>query len=116
MIIVPEPGAAAREPAAEAPGAAAADYLVFTPERVTLNYDIAGIGSRAAAALVDAAIQGVAMVLVYLAVTLTAGMRLVANPRSGLAIAGGVVGGDSASVGDGNRREGHGARRRTYRP
>jgi uncharacterized RDD family membrane protein YckC len=33
------------------------DYSVFTPERVNLQYDIAGIGSRAAAALVDSVIQ-----------------------------------------------------------
>jgi len=34
------------------------DYRVLTPERVSLQYDIAGIGSRCAAALIDAVIQG----------------------------------------------------------
>lgn len=35
------------------------DYTVFTPERVGLRYDVAGLGSRAAAALLDTAIQAV---------------------------------------------------------
>ena len=43
---------------------ASADYQVLTPERVTLQYDIAGLGSRGAAALVDSAIQGCALLLV----------------------------------------------------
>lgn len=37
--------------------ARAGDYAVFTPERVSLQFDLAGIGSRAAAALVDSCIQ-----------------------------------------------------------
>ena len=46
------------------------DYSVFTPERVSLRYDIAGIGSRAAAALIDTTIQAavglaVAIVSIY---------------------------------------------------
>ena len=35
------------------------DYKVFTPERVSLRYDVAGIGSRGAAALIDTTIQAV---------------------------------------------------------
>jgi uncharacterized RDD family membrane protein YckC len=34
-----------------------ADYSVFTPERVRLRYDVADVGSRAAAALLDSAVQ-----------------------------------------------------------
>ena len=41
-------------------GAQREDYSVFTPERVSLRYDVAGIGSRAAAALIDTTIQAVA--------------------------------------------------------
>ncbi|MGH2354825.1 MAG: RDD family protein [Chloroflexota bacterium] len=37
------------------------EYRVLTPERVTLQYDIAGIGSRSAAAIVDVAIQVVTL-------------------------------------------------------
>jgi len=48
-------------PGADGPAAAAPseDYTVFTPERVGLRYDVAGLGSRAAAALLDTAIQAV---------------------------------------------------------
>src|ERR1700731_1246571 len=46
---------------------ASADYTVLTPERVSLQYDIAGIGSRGAAALVDTAIQIVALTVLILA-------------------------------------------------
>jgi uncharacterized RDD family membrane protein YckC len=51
---------------------ASAEYSVLTPERVSLQYDIAGIGSRGAAALVDTAIQSVALIVV--AVALSAGL------------------------------------------
>jgi uncharacterized RDD family membrane protein YckC len=47
---------------------ASADYQVLTPERVTLQYDIAGLGSRCAAALVDTAIQFGVLVVVGLGV------------------------------------------------
>ena len=43
---------------------ASADYSVLTPERVSLEYGIAGIGSRGAAAIVDTAIQFVALMVV----------------------------------------------------
>jgi uncharacterized RDD family membrane protein YckC len=48
---------------------ASAEYSVLTPERVSLQYDIAGIGSRGAAAIVDTAIQCVALLLVIVALT-----------------------------------------------
>jgi uncharacterized RDD family membrane protein YckC len=53
------------------------DYSVFTPERVSLRYDIAGIGSRGAAALIDTTIQavaGLAVVIVIIFIT-TLGFR-----------------------------------------
>src|SRR5712691_13282 len=40
---------------------ASAEYSVLTPERVSLQYDIAGIGSRGAAAIVDTVIQFVSV-------------------------------------------------------
>jgi uncharacterized RDD family membrane protein YckC len=43
-----------------------AEYSVLTPERVSLQYDIAGIGSRGAAAVVDTAIQAVSLLVVVL--------------------------------------------------
>jgi uncharacterized RDD family membrane protein YckC len=46
---------------------ASADYQVLTPERVTLQYDIAGLGSRGAAALVDTAIQTAILGVVFAA-------------------------------------------------
>ena len=46
---------------------ASADYTVLTPERVSLQYDIAGVGSRGAAAVVDTAIQAVALLVVFAA-------------------------------------------------
>ena len=42
------------------------DYSVLTPERVSLAYDVAGIGSRAAAALIDTAIQAVLLFAVFI--------------------------------------------------
>src|SRR3979411_2453224 len=53
---------------------ASADYTVLTPERVSLQYDIAGIGSRGAAALVDTIIQfiSLAVVLVGMSAALAA--------------------------------------------
>jgi uncharacterized RDD family membrane protein YckC len=46
---------------------ASAEYSVLTPERVNLQYDIAGIGSRGAAAMVDTVIQAVALFVLILA-------------------------------------------------
>jgi uncharacterized RDD family membrane protein YckC len=48
---------------------ASAEYSVLTPERVSLQYDIAGIGSRGAAALVDTAIQSVALIVAVVALS-----------------------------------------------
>jgi uncharacterized RDD family membrane protein YckC len=48
---------------------ASAEYSVLTPERVNLQYDIAGIGSRGAAALVDGVIQSVALIVAVVAVS-----------------------------------------------
>jgi len=48
---------------------ASADYTVLTPERVSLQYDIAGIGSRGAAALVDTALQAIALTVALVGIT-----------------------------------------------
>src|SRR4051794_26212586 len=46
---------------------APADYEVLTPERVALQYDVAGIGSRSAAYGIDVAVQfGLSIVLAIL--------------------------------------------------
>jgi uncharacterized RDD family membrane protein YckC len=52
--------------------ASSTDYNVLTPERVSLHYDVAGIGSRSAAALVDALVQLVLFVALVIASTATA--------------------------------------------
>src|SRR5579859_6423302 len=56
---------------------ASAEYSVLTPERVSLEYDIAGIGSRAAAAVVDTTIQAVTMLVVFIALTAANGLASV---------------------------------------
>ena len=43
---------------------ASAEYRVLTPERVSLQYDVAGIGSRGAAAIVDTLIQAITLAVV----------------------------------------------------
>src|SRR5438445_5055119 len=48
---------------------ASAEYSVLTPERVSLQYDIAGIGSRGAAAIVDTVIQSVVLIVIFVALT-----------------------------------------------
>jgi uncharacterized RDD family membrane protein YckC len=48
---------------------ASAEYSVLTPERVSLQYDIAGIGSRGAAAIVDTLIQSVVLIVIFVALT-----------------------------------------------
>jgi uncharacterized RDD family membrane protein YckC len=45
---------------------ASAEYSVLTPERVNLQYDIAGVGSRGAAVIIDTTIQYAAIVIVFL--------------------------------------------------
>ena len=48
---------------------ASADYTVLTPERVSLQYGIAGIGSRGGAVLIDTLIQTVVLLVVTAALT-----------------------------------------------
>src|SRR5260370_4844982 len=48
---------------------ASAEYSVLTPERVSLQYDVAGIGSRGAAAIVDTLIQWVTLIVILCALT-----------------------------------------------
>jgi uncharacterized RDD family membrane protein YckC len=48
------------------------DYEVLTPERVMLQYDVAGIGSRSAAALLDVCIQGAVLLTLGIALALAA--------------------------------------------
>ena len=49
-----------------------ADYSVLTPERVSLQYDVAGIGSRSAAALIDVGVQ----FALYLALLIAFGLSV----------------------------------------
>jgi uncharacterized RDD family membrane protein YckC len=53
---------------------ASGDYSVLTPERVSLEYGIAGIGSRAGAVMVDTILQIVAITLVTVALTAAAAL------------------------------------------
>ncbi|HEY2593531.1 MAG TPA: RDD family protein [Chloroflexota bacterium] len=46
---------------------ASADYTIVTPERVSLEYGIAGVGSRGGAVLVDTLLQAIVLLLVTLA-------------------------------------------------
>jgi uncharacterized RDD family membrane protein YckC len=48
---------------------ASAEYSVLTPERVSLQYDIAGIGSRGAAVIVDTVIQYLGLLILLVALT-----------------------------------------------
>jgi uncharacterized RDD family membrane protein YckC len=66
---------------------ASAEYSVLTPERVSLQYDIAGIGSRGAAAIVDTVIQSVALLVIFFALTagLAAGSAFLSGPGPGAA-------------------------------
>jgi uncharacterized RDD family membrane protein YckC len=57
---------------------ASADYSVLTPERVNLEYDIAGIGSRGAAAIVDTLIQAIA--LTVLSIALLSAAAIMSSP------------------------------------
>lgn len=50
-----------------------ADYEVLTPERVKLQYDLAGIGSRSAAALIDTVLQWL-LILALFALTFFLGI------------------------------------------
>ena len=46
---------------------ASSEYSVVTPERVSLEYGIAGIGSRCAAVVVDTVIQALAICMLGVA-------------------------------------------------
>ncbi len=59
------------------------DYLVLTPERVSLQYEVAGIGSRSAAAMVDVALQGAVLAVMLLIFALMAGLFGGAGRSSG---------------------------------
>jgi uncharacterized RDD family membrane protein YckC len=62
---------------------ASADYRVLTPERVSLQYDIAGIGSRGAAAIVDTVIQILALTVLSIGLLgLITASALVGRPDS----------------------------------
>ena len=67
---------------------ASADYSVLTPERVSLEYGIAGIGSRAGAAMIDTVLQVVALTVVTIALTTSAALAGV----GGLALEADTVG------------------------
>jgi uncharacterized RDD family membrane protein YckC len=69
---------------------ASAEYSVLTPERVSLQYDIAGIGSRGAAALLDTVVQVVALFIILIALSATALIGMALNVRGGLSEAGGI--------------------------
>ncbi len=63
---------------------ASADYSVLTPERVSLQYDIAGIGSRGAATLIDTAIQVVLLIVVAMALSASALVGSAMNLDAGI--------------------------------
>jgi uncharacterized RDD family membrane protein YckC len=69
---------------------ASAEYSILTPERVSLQYDVAGVGSRGAALLVDALLQGVVVVLMAVVVLVGAGL-LVGTQRAASVLAGAIV-------------------------
>src|SRR5438067_5919688 len=76
---------------------ASGEYRGLTPERVSLQYAIAGVGSRGAAAIVDTALQAVTLTVVFVGVTAAAAFA--ASPiglslptgRAGATIVGAVV-------------------------
>ena len=53
---------------------ASADYNVLTPERVSLEYGIAGVGSRGAAAIIDTLIQAVGITVLLIAYAILAAL------------------------------------------
>lgn len=71
---------------------ASADYTVLTPERVSLQYDIAGIGSRGAAVLVDTMLQFIALTVLMLVGVLVVGFAAGFAGSSGLSFAGPAAG------------------------
>src|SRR5205085_11465782 len=69
---------------------ASVESSVLTSERVSLQYDIAGIGSRGAAALLDTAVQAVALFIILIALSATALIGIALNVRGGASEAGGI--------------------------
>jgi uncharacterized RDD family membrane protein YckC len=67
------------------------DYDVLTPERVMLRYDVAGIGSRSAAATVDIAIQFVAFAALIVGLLGSAALGAVTEPLSPAALGNGTI-------------------------
>jgi uncharacterized RDD family membrane protein YckC len=65
---------------------ASADYAVLTPERVSLEYGIAGIGSRGGAAIIDTLIQSVALTVVGIAGVSASAVLNAASSRFALTI------------------------------
>src|SRR5438477_1318637 len=70
---------------------ASAEYSVLTPERVSLQYDIAGIGSRGAAAIIDTLIQVLALTVIVIALSATAVMGAALNIGTGGAGTGALI-------------------------
>jgi uncharacterized RDD family membrane protein YckC len=75
---------------------ASGDYSVLTPERVNLQYDIAGIGSRGAAAIVDTLIQAITLTVLFIALAAAAAAAsslpgVGALGRGGTALIGGLL-------------------------
>jgi uncharacterized RDD family membrane protein YckC len=68
-------------------------YTIDTPENIEFAYDIAGIGSRFLAAIVDTLIIGVAEVIVFILIGLTASSLGLASSAAGslLAALGGLL-------------------------
>src|ERR1051325_9491132 len=71
---------------------ASADYTVLTPERVSLQYDIAGIGSRGAAVLVDSALPLIALTVLMLVGLLVVGLAAGFAGSTGFSFAGPAAG------------------------
>ncbi len=70
---------------------ASADYSVLTPERVSLEYGIAGLGSRGAAAIVDTLLQFVAIGVIIVGAVVLAGLAGVIVAVSGTTRSGGAT-------------------------
>jgi uncharacterized RDD family membrane protein YckC len=69
---------------------ASAEYSVLTPERVSVEYGIAGVGSRGGAVIVDTLVQGIALVVLVMGVAgAAAALDVAPNNVSGV-IPGGV--------------------------
>jgi uncharacterized RDD family membrane protein YckC len=68
---------------------ASADYTVLTPERVSLQYGIAGIGSRGGAVLVDMLIQ--VLVLVVFTAALAGGTAAISTFLEGVSRGAGIL-------------------------